>query len=422
GAERDRHSAVRRAEPPRAPRDDPHQGARDHEQRRRLPLPRGRGGRRHAPPPLRARAERLGRDSVPGDHATAHERQCGRPSCAHRSDPEPRGRVSAAAGRAVPHQPRVRRADGLPNPVDPRRTDAHAAGRDHRRAPAHQLQARLRATARGAGGDRTVGQAVRRAPREARRLARVAGGRGGREQPALRRDPPALRGLRTGLGDRDRVARPHHLGPLLPGREPHGGARERRGSRDHRALRLAPIVRANEPAILPRDFVEEIERLARRSFEDHLGGQQTLITPEEASTLAIPRGSLTPDEVRQIQSHVVHTYQFLAHIPWTKEFRRIPEIARSHHEKLDGSGYPYGMKADEIPVQSKIMAIADIYDALTAGDRPYKNAVPPDTALDILGEERRAGRIDAALLDLFIDAKVYGRTGADVIPQEGERR
>src|SRR5437667_87045 len=167
---------------------------------------------------------------------------------------------------------------------------------------------------------------------------------------------------------------------------------------------------------------EEIERLARRSFEDHLGGQQTLITPEEASTLAIPRGSLTPDEVRQIQSHVVHTYQFLAHIPWTKEFRRIPEIARSHHEKLDGSGYPYGMKADEIPVQSKIMAIADIYDALTAGDRPYKNAVPPDTALDILGEERRAGRIDAALLDLFIDAKVYGRTGADVIPQEGERR
>jgi len=185
---------------------------------------------------------------------------------------------------------------------------------------------------------------------------------------------------------------------------------------------LERIVLANEPAILPRDFVEEIERLARRSFEDHLGGQQTLITPEEASTLAIPRGSLTPDEVRQIQSHVVHTYQFLAHIPWTKEFRRIPEIARSHHEKLDGSGYPYGMKADEIPVQSKIMAIADIYDALTAGDRPYKNAVPPDTALDILGEERRAGRIDAALLDLFIDAKVYGRTGADVIPQEGERR
>src|SRR5919197_546722 len=133
---------------------------------------------------------------------------------------------------------------------------------------------------------------------------------------------------------------------------------------------LPRIVLANEPAILPRDVVEDIERLARRTFEDDRGGRQTLITPEKASILAIPKGSLTPDEVRQIQSHVVHTYQFLAQIPWTKEFRRIPEIARSHHEKLDGSGYPYGMKADEIPVQSRIMAIADIYDALTAGDRP----------------------------------------------------
>ena len=185
---------------------------------------------------------------------------------------------------------------------------------------------------------------------------------------------------------------------------------------------LVRIVLANEPAILPRDFVEEIERLARRSLEDDLGGGRTLITPEEASILAIPRGSLTPDEVRQIQSHVVHTYQFLAQIPWTKEFRRIPEIARSHHEKLDGSGYPYGMKADEIPVQSKIMTIADIYDALTSGDRPYKNAVPPTTALDILNEERRAGRIDAALLDLFIEAKVYRRTATRVIPPGAERR
>jgi HD-GYP domain-containing protein (c-di-GMP phosphodiesterase class II) len=185
---------------------------------------------------------------------------------------------------------------------------------------------------------------------------------------------------------------------------------------------LARIVLANEPAILPRDVVEDIERLARRTFEDDRGGRQTLITPEEASILAIPKGSLTPDEVRQIQSHVVHTYQFLAQIPWTKEFRRIPEIARSHHEKLDGSGYPYGMNADEIPVQSKMMTIADIYDALTASDRPYKNAVPAETALDILNEERRAGHIDPALLDLFIESRVYMRTGVNVIPQEAERR
>lgn len=172
---------------------------------------------------------------------------------------------------------------------------------------------------------------------------------------------------------------------------------------------LRRVVTANEPAVLSHDVAEEIERLARRSFEDHLGNRQTVITPEEAGILAIPRGSLTRDEYKEIQSHVVHTFQFLSQIPWTKEFRRIPEIARSHHEKLNGSGYPYGMRSNEIPVQSKMMTIADIYDALTAADRPYKKAIPVERALDILNEERRAELVDGDLLDLFIDAKVYER-------------
>jgi len=172
---------------------------------------------------------------------------------------------------------------------------------------------------------------------------------------------------------------------------------------------LGRVVMANEPAVLPHDVAEEIERLARRSFEDHLGNRQTVVTPEEAGILAIPRGSLTRDEYKEIQSHVVHTFQFLSQIPWTKEFRRIPEIARSHHEKLNGSGYPYGMRSNEIPVQSKMMTISDIYDALTAADRPYKKAIPIEKALDILNEERRAELVDGDLLDLFIDAKVYQR-------------
>src|SRR3990167_6717687 len=126
--------------------------------------------------------------------------------------------------------------------------------------------------------------------------------------------------------------------------------------------------------------------------------------------------------MKQIQSHVVHTYQFLDQIPWTREFRRVPEIARSHHKKLDGTGYPYGIRSDDIPLQSKMMTIADIYDALTACDRPYKRAVPVQTALDILNEERRAGHIDSVLLDLFIEAQVYERAGAAVIPREEDRR
>ena len=176
---------------------------------------------------------------------------------------------------------------------------------------------------------------------------------------------------------------------------------------------LARVMLANEPTVLPRDFAEEIQRLTLPSFEDHEGRRHAVITPEEARVLAIARGSLTPEEYRQLQSHVVHTFQFLAQIPWTKEFRRIPEIARSHHEKLDGSGYPYGVRGEAIPVQSKMMTIADIYDALTAGDRPYKKAVPVETALDILLEERRAGHIDGTLLDLFIEARVYSRADDD---------
>lgn len=109
---------------------------------------------------------------------------------------------------------------------------------------------------------------------------------------------------------------------------------------------------------------------------------------------------------------MVHTFQFLTQIPWTKELRRVPEIARAHHEKLNGSGYPYGMRAEDIPIQSKIMTISDIYDALTAADRPYKKAVPLDRALDILHYEKMAGAIDGELLTLFIDAKVYQRVTA----------
>ena len=186
---------------------------------------------------------------------------------------------------------------------------------------------------------------------------------------------------------------------------------------------IARIVAADEPAVLPRDFAAHIEQLALNLFEDHLGNREAVITPEEAEILAIPRGSLTPAEFKEIQSHVIHTYEFLTRIPWTREFRRIPEIARSHHEKLDGTGYPEGRRHDEIPVQSRMMTIADIYDALTAGDRPYKKAIAKEEALDILDHERRAGHLDGALLDVFVEAKIYEQALAPpVSPAAGDRR
>ena len=174
-------------------------------------------------------------------------------------------------------------------------------------------------------------------------------------------------------------------------------------------VHLKAIAAANEPTVMPDDVSAGIRDLAGRLFPDHLGEPLALITPDEARVLSIPRGSLTPDEYRQIQSHVVHTYQFLKQIPWTKELRRIPEIARSHHEKLDGSGYPAGWRAPEIPVQTRMMTISDIFDALTSRDRPYKPAVPVERALDILGHERKTGALDGELLALFIAVRPWER-------------
>jgi HD-GYP domain-containing protein (c-di-GMP phosphodiesterase class II) len=171
------------------------------------------------------------------------------------------------------------------------------------------------------------------------------------------------------------------------------------------------VIAANEPTVMPDDVSASLRELAAEAYPDHLGDSLTLITPEEARVLAIPRGSLTPEEYQQIQSHVVHTYQFLKQIPWTKELRRVPEIARSHHEKLNGGGYPDGWRAPDIPVQTRMMTIADIFDALTSRDRPYKPAVPVDRALDILGQERRAGALDGELLQLFIAVRPWERSG-----------
>jgi HD-GYP domain-containing protein (c-di-GMP phosphodiesterase class II) len=104
---------------------------------------------------------------------------------------------------------------------------------------------------------------------------------------------------------------------------------------------------------------------------------------------------------------VTQSFRFLVRIPWTDELSRVPDWAYSHHEKLDGSGYPRKLAAAQIPHPVRMLTISDIFDALAARDRPYKKAVPDDRALDILRSEARRGAVDADLLGLFIDAKIY---------------
>ena len=167
------------------------------------------------------------------------------------------------------------------------------------------------------------------------------------------------------------------------------------------------IVRANEPTILPSSEFDLLTEISQKSYRDPRGAERPYLTSEEVRYLSIPRGSLDSNERRQIESHVTHSFNFLAQIPWTKEYRGIPEIARAHHEKLNGRGYPNGLTAPEIPVQAKMMTICDIFDALSASDRPYKRAVPIDRALDILKLCVRDEEIDPELFRLFTDAQVY---------------
>jgi HD-GYP domain-containing protein (c-di-GMP phosphodiesterase class II) len=132
-----------------------------------------------------------------------------------------------------------------------------------------------------------------------------------------------------------------------------------------------------------------------------------LLTPDEIRFLSIPKGSLDSDERLQIESHVVHSFNFLMQIPWTREIRGIPAIARAHHEKLNGTGYPRQLKSEQIPVQAKIMTVCDIFDALSASDRPYKKAVSAERALEILELSVRDNELDPVLFQLFVDAKIY---------------
>lgn len=167
------------------------------------------------------------------------------------------------------------------------------------------------------------------------------------------------------------------------------------------------IRQANEPTVLPGGKFDKLVEIARQTFHDPRGAERPILTPEEVRYLSIPRGSLSPDERVQIESHVIHSFNFLLQIPWTKQIREIPRIVRAHHEKLNGTGYPYKLRAPEIPVQAKIMTICDIFDALSASDRPYKKAVDADRALNILEMSVKDQELDPDLYKLFLEAKIF---------------
>ncbi|HEV7179457.1 MAG TPA: HD domain-containing phosphohydrolase [Candidatus Baltobacteraceae bacterium] len=171
---------------------------------------------------------------------------------------------------------------------------------------------------------------------------------------------------------------------------------------------LASVEGANEPAVVAATVGDALAAVMQRHYRDR-DTDLPLLDPTEFEYLQIPRGSLSNDERDQMQQHVTQSFRFLAEIPWsTTPWQNVAELAYGHHEHLDGTGYPRKLKGDQIVPQVRLMTIADVFDALTASDRPYKRAIPLEKALDILTKEfAERGKVDPLMLDVFIQKRVY---------------
>ncbi len=184
-------------------------------------------------------------------------------------------------------------------------------------------------------------------------------------------------------------------------------SREMASKRARIEAMFAAILDANEPAVMEEGNFQILDRISRNKIRLESGEEIPFLKDNELVSLSIRRGNLNQQERLEIESHVTHTYRFLIQIPWTADLRKVPDIARGHHEKLDGSGYPHGLEEQEIPLQTRMMTISDIFDALTAPDRPYKRSLGITQALDILQLEAQANHLDAELLQIFIEARIF---------------
>ncbi len=178
---------------------------------------------------------------------------------------------------------------------------------------------------------------------------------------------------------------------------------------------LTTVETTNEPRVVAAETGALLDSILGRTYKD-IDEERPLVEAAEFDFLRIPRGSLSNDERHKMEQHVTQSFYFLREIPWSKTpWRNVPDLAYGHHEHLDGTGYPRGLKNEEIAPQVRMLTIADVYDALTAKDRPYKAAMPVERALDILVKEfAQRGKVDGELLDLFIQRKVYETIGENV--------
>jgi HD-GYP domain-containing protein (c-di-GMP phosphodiesterase class II) len=200
-------------------------------------------------------------------------------------------------------------------------------------------------------------------------------------------------------------------------------AAERTAGHDTTALAddLVFLRRCNQGGEAMRpDDQDRVRSIATRRWIDADGRDQPLLTEDEVRNLTINKGTLLPEERQIINNHMVATIKMLEALPFPRHLRRVPEFAGGHHERMDGKGYPKGLRGDQMSVQARCMAIADVFEALTAADRPYKQAMPLSQALKILANMARTGHIDPDLFAVFIREGVW-KTYADRFLKDDQR-
>ncbi len=153
--------------------------------------------------------------------------------------------------------------------------------------------------------------------------------------------------------------------------------------------------------------IARVQRIGKRRWRDVAGHEADFLTADEVKNLTIRAGTLTDDERKIINNHIVATIKMLEALPWPKHLTNVPEYAGGHHERMDGKGYPKGLTREQMSVQARCMGIADIFEALTAKDRPYKKGKTLSESLEILGRMKMNGHVDPDLFDVFVRQKVY---------------
>jgi HD-GYP domain-containing protein (c-di-GMP phosphodiesterase class II) len=155
--------------------------------------------------------------------------------------------------------------------------------------------------------------------------------------------------------------------------------------------------------------IERVRRIARYRWRDIAGHEADFLTEDEVRNLVIRSGTLTDEERKVINHHIVATIRMLEALPWPKHLKNVPEYAGGHHERMDGKGYPKGLRREQMSIQARCMGIADIFEALTAKDRPYKKGKTLSESLEILGRMKENGHVDPDLFEIFVRNKVYLR-------------